>query len=126
MKRIIIAISIIVITLSLSLGEYITIKNNLEKYTKKLQICEDYISDNELKSMEAEIKNTEKEWQKSENFLNFFINHNEVDRIKENFQNLCFYAEINDTKAFVELCENTKRQLLSIKERQLPYLKNIV
>ena len=126
MKRIIAAICIIIITLTLSVCEYISIKNNQKYFVESLNLCEDYISDYELNKAKKLLENLDEKWHNSERILNIFINHNEVDDIKNDIDSMQFYLKNNNIKSFWELSDKTKRQLLSIKERQLPYLRNII
>jgi len=99
---------------------------NEHKFVNMLKICEEYISNEETKKAYEYAESIEKQWQKSKKNLNIFINHNEVDSIDNNLKDLSFVIKNDNKTEALKLCDKTKRQLLSIKERQLPHFRNII
>lgn len=126
MKRIYIAIFLIILSLFFATTEYILISKNCEFFSENLDIAEQHCSNNEFTKAFDSIKQTQKEWDKKSKALNSFIDQTHTQNVNDCLFELLETAKNNDSKQFLSLCHKTKRQLLSIKESELPCFENIL
>lgn len=126
MKRIWVAITLLIIAFIFSITEFIYVDICYNKYTKLLKDCKNYISTKEYSDAYETCKHTLSEWENTEKTLNIFLIHGEVDSITESIAQLKICAKNNDTQQFDILYEKAKRQLLSIKKSELPVFENIL
>lgn len=126
MKRIWVAIILLLICSVISATEYITVDKSCEKYTEILDNAEKYISDEEYKEAADTIESAQYSWEKSKKTLNVFLIHKDADDISENFAKLRESAEEKNKDTFVSVSKKTKRQLLRLKQSELPDLENIL
>ncbi len=126
MKRLWVAISLLVVALLFSLTEFYLVSNSYEKYNKNISEIENYYSDKEYTDAENVLKNTKDSWEKRQKILKVFLLHGEVEEVTESLSELSDCLKEKDSKTFLLKCEKTKRQLLFIKKSELPYLENIM
>lgn len=126
MKRIWIAIALILSCLVLSICELLFIDNNCDMYTKMINEVEFYYSNKEyIKALDI-ARDTYSNWSKEEKKLKAFLLHSDIDDITDSMEDIKDYAKDKDEKKFCDACKKTKRQLLSIKENELPFIENIM
>ncbi len=126
MKRIWIAIAFLSLSLIFAITEFVLVSNNCKKYTEQIKEAERYISDKEFSGAVNICKNVEKDWEKSKKDLNIFLIHTYSDDISESIAKLLEYAENKNIEGFLSQAGKTKRQLLHIKQSELPNLENIM
>lgn len=126
MKRIWVAISLIIIALVTGITEFCVVKNSYDKYTKLLDTAEDYISRKEYKKALDVCTYTLKEWEDNEKTLNLFLLHSRVDEVTEDIEQLCEYAQNKERTMFSSTCVKAKRQLQHLKMSELPLIENIM
>lgn len=126
MKRIWVAIILLLICAIISGTEYITVDKSCEKYTDILDEAEKYISDKEYKKATDTIESAQYSWDKSKKTLNVFLIHKDADAISENLAKLRESAEEKNKDTFLSVSKKTKRQLLRLKQSELPDLENIL
>lgn len=126
MRRLWIALALLLICGVLSAMEYVTIKNNCDFLTTSLDTAESYIANGEYKEAVSFIEKTQQEWKKSEKKLKIYLLHNETETITENLSEIKEYAQEKKTSKYLEVSNKTKRQLLRIKQSELPDLENIL
>ncbi len=126
MKRIWVALSLIVLALTLSIVEMCIVNNSYSKYSKLLETAEDYISNREFSEAYDICKHTLNEWENNEKVLNIFLLHRNVDEVTEDIAQLCEYAQNKEKAMFSSTCVKAKRQLLHLKMGELPLFENIM
>lgn len=126
MKRIWIALSLIAISVSFATAEFIIIKNKADYFLDTINASYSYFSKNEYNSATELLEYSCQKWSDSEKTLNIFLSHDIVDEIEESLSELSKYAENKETSHFQATFEKTKRQLLCLKQSELPNLENIM
>lgn len=126
MKRIWVALSLIVIALSLGIAELYVVSKSYSKYSELLDTAEYYISNMEFSEAYDVCKLTLDEWEKNEKILNLFLLHSRVDEVTEDIAQLCEYAQHKEKAMFSSTCVKAKRQLLHLKMGELPLIENIM
>ncbi len=126
MKRIWVAIGFLVLSVVLAVTEFTLVSISCKKYTEQIEIAESYISDKEFSDAENICEKIEVDWEKSKKSLNSFLTHTYSDGIAESIARLIEYAKNKDIEGFLSQAGKTKRQLLHIKQSELPNLENIM
>ncbi len=126
MKRIWVALSLIVFAISLGIAELCIVSNSYSKYNDLLNKAEYYISNKEYSEAYEICKYTLNEWESNEKTLNLFLLHSRVDEVTEDIAMLCEYAQNKETTMFSSTCVKAKRQLLHLKMSELPLIENII
>ncbi|MBE6824118.1 MAG: DUF4363 family protein [Ruminococcaceae bacterium] len=126
MKRIWVAVGFLALSLIFAFAEFLIVSKSYKNYVEQIQIAEYYISDKEFSVAQDICKNIEEEWEKSRKTLNVFMIHTYSENISESIAKLSEYAQNKDKKAFLSQSSKTKRQLLYIKQSELPNLENIM
>ena len=126
MRRIWVAVALLLICGVLSVIEYVTIHNNCDYLTSSLNKAEEYISIKEYKKAVSFIEKTQQEWINSEKKLNIFLLHDETEKISESLSQLKEYAQEKNTSKYLTDSKKIKRQLLRLKQSELPDFENIL
>lgn len=126
MKRLWVAILLLVISIFFATFENITVMNNYKKFTPILEKAEQYCSDKEFSKAFDTIKQAQLSWDKKSKVLNSLIDHTHTENINESFFQLLESAQKQEGVEFLSICNKTKRQLLSMKESELPSFDNIM
>lgn len=126
MKRLYVAISLIIISLFFAVSEYIMVQKSYMDFTPVIDIAEKYCSEKEFSKAFDTVSIAQKKWDKKSKIMNSFIDHTHTENINENFFQLLEMAQKQKDVEFLSLCEKTKRQLLSLKESELPSFDNIM
>lgn len=126
MKRLWVAISLLALSIFFATFEYITVLKNYEEFTPVLEKAEYYCSDKEYSKAFDTIEQAQLSWDKKSKVLNSLIDHTHTESINESFFQLLESAQKQDSVEFLSICNKTKRQLLSLKESELPSFDNIM
>ena len=126
MRRIWVAIILMLICAVLAVSEFSVVQKSCDYYAYMIDVAEDYISSREFSKADLYIQQTQSEWEKSQKTLNIFLLHEEADTITESLAQLREHAENKNKSEFISLSEKTKRQLLCLKQSELPDLENIM
>lgn len=126
MKRLWAAVTLILIAILFSVLEFSLVNNTYERYDKIVSEIETLFSQKEYKKAHSILDSTKKQWDNEEKILKLFLLHSEVNSISECLDEIQNMLKLNDENAFFYTCEKTKRQLLSLKKSELPYLENIM
>ncbi|MBQ8057259.1 MAG: DUF4363 family protein [Ruminococcus sp.] len=126
MKRIWVALALLLICGVISATEYITVDKSCDYYTQLIDKADKYISSREFKKASELIESTQYSWEKSKKTLNIFLIHKEADNITESLAKLRECAEEKNKDTFTSVSKKTKRQLLRLKQSELPDLENIL
>ena len=126
MKRLWVAISLLAISIFFATFENIMVLKNYNRFTPILEKAEEYCSKNEFSKAYETIESAQLVWEKKSKVLNSLIDHTHVDNINESFFQLLESAQKQEQVEFLSICNKTKRQLLSMKESELPSFDNIM
>lgn len=124
MKRFVIAIFVLLLTITFSVGSYYMICSKIDKVIKLME------SDRSLtlSSGEADRIRTEKiseEWLKHEVFLVSLLTHHELEDIEIGIRCLEDYMQQGLTEEYIKTLNECINKLKHIKETEAPDTKNI-
>lgn len=126
MKRIYIAIAMLIIS-GLACGmEMYEVRKNASSYISALDDVKTLAVEN--KYTDARILSEEllKNWKDSSKKFDVYLYHDYIDNITENMSLLPVYADNENSEAALGVVENIKIQLTSLIESELPYIHNIL
>ena len=126
MKRLWVAIVLLLICGALAVTEYAVVQNDYNYFTNSLNKADELISSKEYKKVLTLVERTQYEWQSSQQTLNIFLLHEDIEGIDNALSELMEYAQKKDREEFLSLSSKTKRQLLCLKQSELPILENIM
>lgn len=126
MKRIYIAIALLIITSAVCTYEYIFVSKSTEEYIVKVDRIErEYTKDNRSGAIKLseELYN---QWSHTVASMDKLLYHDYVDDISNNMSKLNIYISNRDTTEFYATCRELKNQLQSLKDSEIPKPENIV
>ncbi len=126
MKRIYIAVSLIIITLILSIAEFVIVNKNYKYYSTQLDNALKYIQSDDYTSAKDICDTICTKWEKSQKNLEIFLVHTSLNSLTDNIYELQDLAKDKNKAKFIQLCTKTKRQLLFMKKSELPLFENIM
>lgn len=126
MKRLWAAVSLLIVSILFSAIELYLVDVNQENFTYMIKEIEDYYSIKEYKHAYDLCIKTEQNWKNSETKLKTFLLHSEINNISDSISEIKDSIKNEDKKTFYSVCQKTKRQLLSMKESELPNFENIL
>lgn len=126
MKRIWVALTLMTVCISLAISEFLIVKNKTEYFLEEISTANYYFSKKEYNISTEILDSLRKKWENSEKALNVFLSHEKVDEIEESLSELSQYCEQKELPRFQATFEKTKRQLLCLKQSELPNLENIL
>lgn len=126
MKRIWVAVTLMIICAAFASTEFIIVKNKATDLINYVEISEEYFSKKEYNISYDVINKAIEKWEDSEKILNIFLSHEKVDKVEESLSELSKYAQNKDKALFYATSEKAKRQLLCLKQSELPNLENIM
>lgn len=126
MKRIWVALTLMTVCISFAISEFLIVKNKTEYFLEEISTANYYFSKKEYNISTEILDSLRKKWENSEKALNVFLSHEKVDEIEESLSELSQYCEQKELPHFQATFEKTKRQLLCLKQSELPNLENIL
>lgn len=126
MKRLWVAIFLLALSIFFATFENITVLKNYNIFTPILDKAENYCSNEEFSEAFDTIEQAQLIWDKKSKVLNSLIDHTHTENINESFFQLLESAKKQEKVEFLSICNKTKRQLLSMKESELPSFENIM
>ncbi len=126
MKRIWVALVLLIICSTFAFAEFIIVHSKSSELYDSVVNAETHFLNKEYKTSFDILNDAVEKWENSEKILNVFLSHEKVDEIEERLCELSKYAENKDKALFYATLEKTKRQLLCLKQSELPSLKNIM
>ncbi len=125
MKRIYIAIVLLLISASVCFSEYTLVKNTSEHYIQKLEYIEKEYKLDKTKALKL-CNEFSKELDESASPMDAFLFHDYIDDIRVNAHKLQILLKDDNTSMFKTTCEELKIQLTSLKNSEVPILENII
>lgn len=115
-----------IICISFSVAEFSIVKAKTEYFLEIINISNYHFSKKEYNTANETLHSAAKDWSDSEKILNVFLSHEKVDEIEESLSELSKFAKHKEKTHFEATFEKTKRQLLCLKQSELPNLENIM
>lgn len=126
MKRIYIAIILIIMTLVLSYIQFNVINNSYIKITNMISDTQIKVNAGYYEVAKENCKTIIKTWEKDRKALGIFLSHSYINNITDNLNNMMYHVNIKDKEKFNDVCDKTKRQLLFLQKSELPVIENIM
>ena len=127
MKRLYIAVGLVVFCLSLGIFECVSICSNTEKCIKNIEKIDECVKDNKYEKAIEICNDTSKDYKKiTSGFIYCYYPHSSLEEVGTN---LCVMTETlknKDINRYKSMKEKTKKQLLAIKEEELFTIQNIL
>jgi len=89
-------------------------------------VLSDAISTDSTDACAAYMEDAAMRWKDRQRILGIFLHHDEADEIAEDLEQLCSYAQSEDSDDFFSICSSLQEKLEHICEMQWPYLHNIL
>lgn len=124
MKRFIIAVFVLALTIAFSVGSYFLICNKFDNVIELMENDRNIT----LSSGSPDERRTEKiilEWEKYENLLVSLLTHHELEDIEIGVRCLRDYMQQNLTEEYIKTLNECINKLKHVKETELPDTKNI-
>lgn len=127
MKRMYIAIALIIISLAIGFFEMFTVKNTVKECITGLESINKSIDNGNIESAIKKCNSIAKNFEdKSDNILYCYYNHKELDTINENIVTLSEYLKYNQKSDYYATMKKIKKQLKSMKDEEVPKPQNIL
>jgi len=125
LKRIYIALILIIISAVVCILEFRFVTKTSEMYIKRIERIEREYNSDKYKALKL-CNELSKDWEISASPMDTFLYHDYVDDISKNTGKLEILIKEEDTSAFETTCEEIKKQLESLKKSEIPSLENII
>ncbi|MDR0914780.1 MAG: DUF4363 family protein [Oscillospiraceae bacterium] len=126
MKRIWVALALVLIALGTNMFSYWTMASTAEYFTEKTEKVIELIHKNDLKAAKPTAKEMITEWNERSNHMNMLINHNKTKEIATQLESLKEFLEHDMPADACDRAEVVKRELQMLHEGELPYFYNIL
>lgn len=126
MKRILITVVILAVTLTTAILELNYISSQADNYTDRIKHIDKLANKENFIEAEAECRKMEEDWNKGLNTVNAMLIHDYIDEIGLNISRMKIYLKNSDASMYFAESEGAKKGLASIKESEFPYLENIL
>lgn len=126
MKRICIALVMLIISGVICGCEVFTVNGNAESYTAELGSITELINEEKFEKAEEKSEKVLASWKETARHLDKYLYHDYVDNITEEMATLPILLKDRDKTAVEAQIAEIKIQLASLKESELPYMHNIL
>ncbi len=126
MRRLYAAAVLLFIAIGLCVIEYESVCKCTDTYLQRIENIEKMVSDGKIKKAAFAARETEKNWEDTVTLIDMLLFHDYVDEIGRNLAELESLIVFEEEAELYATCENTKEQLISLKESELPVPKNII
>ncbi len=126
MRRIWAAVTLLLICCVIAFSEFSIVRKECDYYSNILAKADNYISKKEFNSADELLSKTIKEWYKTDKVFKLFLLHEQSNEIFDALCDLREEAKEKHAEEFLSISKKTKRQLLRLKQSELPDLENII
>lgn len=126
MKRIYVALILLLLSTLFCTFEFIYISQTTDKYTKSIELIEKTIDNENYNKAEDIIKKTVNDWNDSVSTIDMLLYHDYIDDISYSMASIPKYLELKEYNEIVITCTKIKEQLNSLKKSELPLIENII
>ena len=125
MKRIYIAISILIILPMIIAGSQFYLKGTTDKMTELIVQAENSAKQKDTDKAKKALTEFSKEWEINNKIIATFVRHSELDSVNESDAKLLPYLESEDLSSFYAECETVKAQFHHIMHTEEFSIDNI-
>lgn len=126
MKRLWIAILLLIIVGIICASEYIYVTSSVQKHIYALDEIDKKISQNDREDAYDMLCRLENRFEDTDRVFNAFLLHSDIDNISGNIAMLKEYSKSTNNVQFLALSAKTKLQLLSLSKSEKPLIDNIL
>ncbi|MBQ0098350.1 MAG: DUF4363 family protein [Oscillospiraceae bacterium] len=126
MKRLWIAILLLIIVGAITVSEYIYVTSSVQKHIYALDEIDKKISQNDREDAYDMLCRLENRFEDTDRVFNAFLLHSDIDNISGNIAMLKEYSKSTNNAQFLALSAKTKLQLLSLSKSEKPLIDNIL
>lgn len=116
MKRVVIAIVLILFAFSITIAENLYIRNSYNDLVKKINLAEEYVNSENYKMAKLTSYEIEKKWEKQEEIFALFISQDHLQKISLSITNLKEFSNKEYKGFFLSQTEQVKFLLNHIKK----------
>lgn len=126
MKRIYIAVALIIAALCFAAAEtgYVSAKSDM--FISKIEQADKLMNRLEYDDALKLCSQTEEEWYESANIIDMLLIHDYVDDIGVSISRMTSFAQKRNSEMYFAESVQAKKELASIKESEYPYVENIL
>ena len=124
-KEIIIVVVVIAIVVGLDIITNNYTKKSVELISKELEILKEEIFKKNKEKAEVQMKKVQEEWEKRYNVLAFYIEHDELEKVKTELTGLEADLSVEEYKHCISELEKTIFILEHIKEKEEFHFRSI-
>ncbi len=126
MKRIYIALILLILTVFICFVEFVYISSSASKITDKIEdVYKSYKEGYKESSLRYALE-TENDWQNKVKKIDMLLYHDYVDDITRNIVNLKTYITEEDAVGLYSTCNEILTQINSLKNSEFPTAENII
>ena len=126
LKRIYIALMLLILTISICSFEFIFVSIRTQDYIKKVDLIEyEYTFGDRDKALDL-AKQIDRQWSYTVSPMDSLLYHDYVDKISNNITKLPILITHKDTTGLLTICKEIKNQLMSLRKSEVPNFENIV
>lgn len=126
MKRIFIAIGVLIFSFGVSAVELGFIGAKADSFESLIELSDKYMMKSNFVDAVKICKKTEQLWDNNAQNIDMLLIHDYVDEIGNSISKMRTYAENNSTDLYFAESTSAKKELASIKESEFPYFENIL
>lgn len=126
MKRIIIAVTAIVLSIATAFAGFFWVKHTCDKLEAKLIKIAESAQNGKKEKVKEEVENLDELWEKVHGVIESFVNHNEIDRLEETIKTLPTYAKQGDMERVMQQTDLAINELRHIVRDETPLISNIL
>ncbi len=126
MKRLILAISLIITTIIISLASLGILDNTNERMLKRLDEIIEYTETDDYNALNSTVKETSEQWKKEKPLLNILIGQKETNEITDDLKMIEYFAREGNKESVLLYVYECKTTLERIKSTNEPSLSTIL
>lgn len=126
MKRLILAISLIVTTIIISLASLSILDNTNERMLQRLDQIIEYTETDDYNALNSTVKETYEQWKKEKPLLNILIGQKETNEITDDLKMIEHFARNGNKESVLLYVYECKTTLERIKSTNEPSLSTIL
>ena len=126
MKRVPIAVVLIIIAVIICIYEYIFVTKKTEEFIYRINTLEETYSQSEKSEALILTDEINRRWKNTVSRMDMLLYHDYVDAITNNLSKLSVYIREDQKGGFYTTCIEIRKQLESLGKSEIPNLENII
>lgn len=126
MKRIYITLILLLFAAFICIYEFMFVSKNCEDFTYKISNIEEAYTNNEREKALKLSADINEAWKEKVKRIDMLLYHDYVDTITININKLPIYIREEESAEFYSTCREITDELKSLKDSEIPNLKNII